>query len=624
MAHPSLLHVAARPEVDSDADSTSPPESYINELRPEAAATPREVRLLEAERPSLEVVEPQLPAAHSLVKALVAAGVDTFFGIPGGPVSPVFDAILQVKGAHLIESRHETAAAFAAADFQRASGRTPAVVVTAGPGATNVVTGVVSAHLERVPMLVICGDVAWAADGARLLQDSGPEGIAVEQLLGHVTRATVRVSQAKTATAQGLAALDAAQNPANPGPALLVLPIQLGRAVARPATVATSRTNFQSRPSRDLVETAARALLRAKRPLLVLGAGCRPHAAAMRRLVDALNVPFVTTPQAKGLVSELHPRSLRHGGLAASLWARAYTAAGVDAALVLGTDLDDCSVGPTRYVSEGGRLIHVDLNAAVFGRNLPTELGVVADVGAFADDLYELTVQEGLRHSGANALLRETRQGAAFEHPDFESDDSPRITPQRAIADLQAAAGADAAFITDIGEHMLSALHYFTAQGPDSFTIHLGLGSMGSGISGAIGLALARPKRPVICVCGDGGMQMAGMEALVALKYRLPIVYAVFNDARYNMVYHGYRQVFGREAAWDSPWTDFAKWARSMGMAGLRINHPGEIDAAMLRRVRETGLPLILDIRIDREKRVTGGGRNEALQHMSLREAAGS
>lgn len=616
MAHPSSLHVA-RPGLDSDADLASPPESYINELRPEAAFTARE-----AQRPSMEVVEPQLPAAHRLVKALVDAGVDTFFGIPGGPVSPVFDAILQVRGARLIESRHESAAAFAAADYQRASGRTPAVVVTAGPGATNVVTGVVSAHLERVPMLVICGDVAWAADGARLLQDSGPEGIAVEKLLANVTRATIRVSQAKTATSQGLAALEAARNPANPGPALLVLPIQLGRAPARPAAVVTAPSNFQARPSRQLVETAARALLGAKRPLLVLGAGCRVHAAAVRRLVDALNVPFVTTPQAKGLVSELHPRSLRHGGLAASLWARQYTAAGVDAALVLGTDLDDCSVGPTRYVSETGRLIHVDLNAAVFGRNLPTELGIVADVGAFADELYELVVQEGLRHPSAGSLLREVRQGVAFEHADFVSDDSPHITPQRAIADLQTAAGPDAAFITDIGEHMLSALHYLTAQGPDSFTIHLGLGSMGSGISGAIGLALARPNRPVICVCGDGGMQMAGMEALVALKYRLPIVYAVFNDARYNMVYHGYRQVFGREAAWDSPWTDFAKWARSMGLAGLRINHPGEIDAATLRRVRETGTPLVLDIRIDREKRVTGGGRNEALQHMSLRETA--
>jgi acetolactate synthase-1/2/3 large subunit len=572
----------------------------------------------------VEALEPQLPAAHRLVQALVDAGVDTFFGVPGGPVSPVFDAILQVEGARLIESRHETGAAFAAADYQRASGRTPAVVVTAGPGATNVVTGVVSAHLERVPMLLICGDVAWAADGARLLQDSGPEGIAVEKLLANVTRATVRVSQARTATSQGLAALDAAQNPANPGPALLVLPIQLGRAVAQTATIATSRSDFQARPPKHLVEMTARALVAARHPLLVIGAGCRPHAASIRRLVDALNIPFVTTPQAKGLVSELHPRSLRHGGLAASAWARAYTAAGVDVALALGTDLDDCAVGPTRYIGEGGRLIHVDLNAAVFGRNLPTELGIVADAGAFADDLYDATVQQGLRHPNANQMMRELRETSAYEDPDFERDVSPRITPQRAIADLQAAAGSEAAFVTDIGEHMLSALHYLTARGPDSFTIHLGLGSMGSGISGAIGLSLARPERPVICVCGDGGMQMAGMEALVALKYRLPIVYAVFNDARYNMVYHGYRQVFGREAAWDTPWTDFAGWARSMGLAGLRINHPGEITPAVLRRVRETGVPLVLDIRIDRDKRVAGGGRNESLAHMSMREATES
>ena len=136
--------------------------------------------------------------------------------------------------------------------------------------------------------------------------------------------------------------------------------------------------------------------------------------------------------------------------------------------------------------------------------------------------------------------------------------------------------------------------------------------------SGAIGLSLADPERPVVCVCGDGGMQMVGMEALVALKYRLPIVFAVFNDARYNMVYHGYRQVFGREAEWESPWTDFAAWARSMGMAGLRVNHPGEITAEQLARLRAGRVPVVLDIRIDRDVKLTGGGRNEALQHMSM------
>jgi acetolactate synthase-1/2/3 large subunit len=605
-------------ELDSNeaSDGNAAPQSYVAELKPK-----RKPELDSGPESGVQktvALEPESSAAHRLVRALVEAGVETFFGIPGGPVSPVFDAILGTPGARLIESRHETSAAFAAADYYRASGRVPAVVVTAGPGATNVVTGVVSAHLERVPMLLICGDVAWAAEGGRLLQDSGPEGIGVEKMLGHLTRATIRVTQPKAAVAQGLAALDAAQNPAHPGPALLVLPIQFGRANAPLSVVAAPRRDFVVRAPANIIEQTARWLASAERPLLVIGAGCRLHAEAIRRLVEAFDVPFVTTPQAKGLVSELHPRSLRHGGLAASLWARAYTARGVDAALVLGTDLDDCSIGPTRYISEGGRLVHVDLNAAVFGRNLPTELGVIADLGLFAEDLRVFVTSAGLRHGNSRAVLRELRQQSPVEHGNFAEDSRTRITPQRAIADLQAGSPENTAFITDIGEHMLFALHYLTARSPDSFTIHLGLGSMGSGISGAIGLALANPERPVVCVCGDGGMQMVGMEALVALKYRLPIVYAVFNDARYNMVYHGYRQVFGREAAWESPWTDFAAWARSMGMAGLRVNHPGEITSEQLTRLRAARVPVVLDIRIDRDVKLTGGGRNEALQHMSM------
>jgi acetolactate synthase-1/2/3 large subunit len=297
----------------------------------------------------------------------------------------------------------------------------------------------------------------------------------------------------------------------------------------------------------------------------------------------------------------------------------------VDGALVLGTDLDDCSTGSTPYVAPGGQLVHVDLDATVFNRNVAASVGVVADLREFVDDLYTVCAELGLRHGGMARVLGPLRQTSAFDEPAFEADDSPQITPQRAIADLQASTGPETAFITDIGEHMLFALHYLTAVGPSSFAIHLGLGSMGSGISGAVGLALAKPERPVVCICGDGGMQMAGMEALVALEHRLPIVYAVFNDARYNMVYHGYRQVFGREAKWETTWIDFAGWAKSMNMVGLRINHPGEITKERLELLTSARVPVVLDIRIDRDVRLAGGGRNEALQRMSaMHESRGA
>lgn len=338
----------------------------------------------------------------------------------------------------------------------------------------------------------------------------------------------------------------------------------------------------------------------------------------MRRLVDAFDVPFVTTPQAKGLVSELHPRSLRSGGLGASHWARRYTAGGVNVAVALGTDLDDCSVGPTPYVAPGGRLVHVNLDPGVFNRNVPCTLGVVADAGAFAAEMYDVITQEGIHNGRCAKMVRDLKRESPFDVPGFESDASEVIAPHRAVADLERAAGENARFVTDIGEHMLFGLHYLTARGPGAFNIHLALGSMGSGISSAVGLALGNRSRRVVCICGDGGMQMAGMEALVAMRERLPIVYAVFNDARYNMVYHGFKFVFGRDAEWDTPWIDFAAWARAIGMPGVRITRPGEITAAMLDRLTAPGLPAVLDIRIDRDVRIRGAGRNEALQHMSM------
>lgn len=573
--------------------------------------------------PGLRSTEAPRRAARAVVESLVAAGIDTFFGVPGGPAAPLFDAIDDVGGARLVESRQESAAAFEAAGYFRATGRAAAVMVTAGPGITQVVTGVVNASFERVPMVVIAADVAWQASGGRLAQDSGPEGVAVEELLAKATRAQIRVARPESAASQALAALDAALDPERPGPALLVLPMQIGASQA--PYLRTLRAPRTRRLDVDpgAVSEACETLARAERPLIVLGAGARRHATAIRRLVDAIDVPFVTTPGGKGVVSERHPRSLRHGGLAASLWAREYTREGVDGCVVLGTDLDDASIGPTRYVREGGALVHVDLDARVLHRNLPTQLGVVADLELFADAMREHWLGEGVRHGRAAALVRELkRETPPCDVETFATDPRAPIAPHRAIADLQAAM-PDAMFCSDIGEHMLFALHYLTAEGPDAFHIQLSLGSMGSGIATAIGLALGARGRRVVCVAGDGCMQMMGSEVLVAVRERLPIVFAVFNDGRYNMVHHGMKQLYGRARPWDAPEVDFTLWARSMGIPSVRVDRPGEIHAARIDALLAAGGPALLDVRIDRDVRIRGAGRVEALQQMSAHELTG-
>ncbi len=602
---------AARPQRDSD----------FREIARGGALPPSVVSALPRARSQAPAASSSLApdaAARRLVEALVERGVDTFFGIPGGPVCPVFEAIRLSAGARLIESRHENHAAFAAALYHRASGRVPAVVVTAGPGVTNAVTGIASASLERVPMLVIAGDVAWSSSGRRLAQDSGPEGIAIESILEPITRIRVRAAHGRSVVSQALAALQVASDPLHPGPALFVLPLDRAMEPCEPTELREATRPLVGAPPEASVALTAEWLARAKRPLIVIGAGCRGHEAALRRMADATNVPFVTTPRAKGLVSERHPRSLRNGGMAASCWARRYTSEPVDVCLALGTDLDDTSVGPTPYLGAGGRLVHVDLDARVFGRNLSTALGVTADVGAFAVALASAFEHDGLLNAAAHAALRRARAQSPFDQPGAASDDALPIAPHRLICDLEAAVGPEARFVTDIGEHMLYALHYLTATTPDHFHVQLNLGSMGSGIAGAIGLALADELRPVVCIAGDGGMHMAGMEALLAMRERLPILFVVFNDGRYNMVHHGMRQIFGQAEDYAMPHVDFTTWASAFGMPAVAITAPGQIDAALVQELLSAGGPALIDARIDAGLRIRGGGRVEALQHMSM------
>lgn len=603
----------ARSKTEPSTESSRPPAStWIRRKRPDPGLrpdnTPTDKRHSSLRPDSVAI---------RIVETLVARGIDTFFGIPGGPICPLFEALRICSGAQLIESRHESHAAFSAAAYYRTTGRPAAVLVTAGPGVTNAITGVASASSENVPMLVIAGDVAWATHGGCLAQNSGPEGLNVDAMLAPVTRAQVRITNGRSAVSQTLSALASALDPLSSGPALLVVPINIATETSPRIEISPARPATTLGPSPEAVRFTARALAGAERPLLVLGGGCLQHSTWVRQLVDALDVPFVTTPRAKGVVSEEHPRSLRTGGMAASVWARKYTSQGVDVALVLGTDLDDTSVGPTPYVAPGKTLIHVDINPRVFNRNLPTELGVVSDIGHFCNDLYQLAIDEGLQNGRGHRLIKEARLESAYEVPDFQTDVDFRIPPHRAIADLQAAFG-DARFATDIGEHMLFALHYLTARGPQDFHIQLNLGSMGSGIAGAIGLALADRDRPVVCICGDGGMQMSGMEILTSLKLRLPVIYAVFNDSRYNMVHHGMKQIFGVADRYDTPAIDFSVWARSMGIVGYAIRQSGQIDARLADELLRAGGPALLDIHIEPETRLRGGGRVEALQHMSI------
>lgn len=562
--------------------------------------------------------------SDQVITLLVESGVTTFFGIPGGPISPIFDSILRCSQATLVESRQETAGAFAAATYFEQTGRMAAVVVTAGPGGTNAVTGIASAFLKKIPMLLICGDVAWAEKGERLIQDCGPHGINMESIYASITCKTIRIKEPELACDGFADAIHACKDAAHSGPALIMLPMQ----IARHVSIEQQVTHRVIQPKsfmldNSIIHEIMSLLKNAQKPLVVVGNGCRGISNSVKQLIEVTGMPFVTTPQAKGVIEEDHALSLRNGGLAASWWARRYVNEGhdIDVCLALGTDLDDCATGPTRYIKTNTKLIHVDHDAGIFNRNFKTHRALKTDLSVFINQLSSV-IAKPFRNETWATTLSNIKSQSPFDFSNFQSDEAMTITPHRAVSDLQAAMPRGTRYITDIGEHMLFALHYLTIKEDDSFYMHLNLGSMGSGIAGAIGLAVGDPTKPVVCICGDGGMHMVGMEILVAKKLNLPIVYAIFNDGRYNMVYHGFRALYGYTHEWDTPLIDFSTWAASCGVNAFVIRHPGDITQRMMNSCLQQTQPIVLDIRIDKDTRISGAGRNEHLQHMSVAKSA--
>lgn len=586
-------------------------------------------------------LDSQVRAADGWVQLLLKRGIETIFGVPGGPAAPLFDAILLQPGLQLVESRHESAAVFAAMGYYRATGKMAAVAFSAGPGLANAMSGITSAYFEQIPVLLLAGDVPWIVQGRRLIQSLGPEGLHAHQTFQSVTRGVFSISSVENSFSEIDQAVRRAQLAGKEGPVLLLAPLHLASSTLSQETLSsfllrplTREVSAQPEPTPEpILSEILERLIQAKRPVVLVGATLGPtQREVLLKICERHGIPFMTTPRGKGVLPEDHPLSLRNGGMAASWWARKYISE-VDASLVLGTDLDDVSIGvtpPTR--SDGtGYLAHIDLNAQVFGRNLPVTRPVQQEYSVFLSALLQASEKRFPKASNSHALatLREIKATSPYDQPDFQTDSKEPMAAHRVVADLQKALGPEGTLITDIGEHMLFGLHYWTSRSPKDFVIHLGLGAMGSGIGSSLGYAYANLKhglgRKVVCLCGDGGVQMSSWELLVAVKASLPLVTIVMNDGRYNMVKHGFQAMYQRQVLWDMPRVDFTLWAKSMGIASVRVDQPGQLTANLLAQITSNWTrPALIDLRFDPETRIRGAGRNESIKQMSVVNEADS
>lgn len=546
--------------------------------------------------------------ARLILDTLKQEGVHTVFGIPGGPVTPLFDAIYHDPAIRMIGTRHEAGAAFMALGYARLSGRLGACFLTTGPGTTNAITGIAAAKADSLPVLALSAQVATVAFGKGSLQDSTYDRGDVVEMLRPVTKLSAMLSNPRNAgmlLRQGIRAAMTGRR----GPVHLNIPTDFMRREVPASLQWPSRYRPASRPfDREAVKEAAEHLLAARRPAILAGngvnlAGAQPE---LFELAELLAIPVATTPKGKGAFPEDHPLALRVFGLASSPWSEGYLLSGVDVLLVLGSSMHEMSTqGWEERLQPTSALLQQDADPSVIGRNYPVSVGLVGDAKTTLREL--LFHLRRLLERGEHPRPERDLDLAAFkartprvlEAAKMESAELP-LKPQRLMRELDRALPRDAAVFIDSGNNTLWALHYLDATGRRAFIHNWGeFGAMGFGVAAAIGGKIAAPQRPVVAIVGDGSFAMTGMEVSTAATYGIPVVWVVLNDARFNAVHHGQQlQYGGRTIATEFHRMDLAAVARGLGAQGHRITAPEEVGPALAEALA-SGKPTVLDVWID-------------------------
>jgi acetolactate synthase-1/2/3 large subunit len=543
--------------------------------------------------------------ADLLADLLVEQGVRIAYGLPGGTIAPIYDALLDRPEIQIITTRHECTALFAAAGQARLTGKLGVVLVTSGPGVTNAITGIVSAHCEGLPLLVLVGEVPRRVFGRRALQEGSSHHLDIVGMTRGITKMSAEIPSPTAAPGILREAISVALA-GRPGPVLLTLPLDVLTAPAQPSAVRVVAQPSLTVPSGALEEASA-LVSGSERVALFVGSGVRGGDGPQRLLAFAehAQIPVLTTPHGKGVFPEDHPLSVGVFGLGGHPSATALLEGGVDVLLAVGTSLGDIATNGWSPLLEPRRaLIHVDIEASRIGRAYRTHLGVVAPAAAFLAQLTE-------RVPRASAARRFGLRRHADPVSHAASVDG-KIAPQQALWELQMVLPSDTIYTVDSGEHFVHAVHHLEVSRPDTFLAFPGLGSMGSGMGAALGAKLARPDRAVVAVCGDGGFAMAGTEVSTAASLGLPLIYAVMNDERLGMVELGNEAIYGRTPRFPTGPLDIAAMARAMGAEALTIRQPGQIlqYAPLFAALRG---PMVLDLRIDPSVRAPVHGRFEAL-----------
>jgi acetolactate synthase-1/2/3 large subunit len=565
---------------------------------------------------------PTRTGAEALVATLERIGVDTIFGLPGGAVLPLYDALYHAKALRHILVRHEQGAGHAAQGYAAATGRVGVCLATSGPGATNLVTPLADANMDSVPMVAITGNVASTAIGTDAFQEADIRSISMP-----VTKHSFFVTRADEVAATIASAFHLASS-GRPGPVLVDITKDALVGAAADGLVELPLPGYRvpPAPAPEAVRDAVELMLTARRPVLYVGGGCiRANAhREVRALAELTGMPVVTTLMARGAFPDSHPQHMgmpgMHGGVSAVAALQKS-----DLIISLGARFDDRVTGAKDSFAPGATIVHADIDPAEIGKNFPTAVGLLGDARTTIDLLIaEWTARTAAGAQPDHRSWMARCQGWKLAYPlGYDTPTDGALAPQYVIERLGLLAGPDAIFASGVGQHQMWASQFIGYDEPRRWLNSGGLGTMGYAVPAAMGAKVGMPDSTVWAIDGDGCFQMTNQELATCAVEGIPIKVAIINNAALGMVRQWqalfYSERFSASQLPSMQIPDFATLATAYGCVGLRCDSAADVDATIEQAMAVDDQPVVVDFRVSKDAMVwpmvPAGTSNDAIQH---------
>ena len=534
----------------------------------------------------------KLKGSEIVCQSLLREGVDVVFGYPGGAILPFYDALWAYPQLRHILVRHEQAAAHAADGYSRVTGKVGVCVATSGPGATNLVTGIMGAKADSVPIVAITGQVARSSLGSEAFQECDICSIAAS-----TTKKTYMVMSAADLADTVREAFYIAQQ-GRPGPVLIDIPrdVQLELAEAEFPEVTAPKTPEVSEETMERLKEAARLINEAERPLIISGHGVMTSGATkeLLSLAERSGIPVITTLLGLGSFPGGHPLSMGMLGMHGMYWSN-LSVDQADLIVGVGMRFDDRVTGKVDTFAPHARIIHMDIDATQIGRNVPVEVPVVGDAKALLHQLAPMVTNT------PRPEWMQFIENLKQNHPSLSIPSSDVLQAQQVLSALDIVFQEDpeTTVVTGVGQHQMWAAQFLSFNHENTFISSGGLGAMGFEIPAALGAQVGKPTAPVWSVAGDGGFQMTNQELMTLAEEKLPVKIALINNGYLGMVRQWQEMYFENHLkAVPIRGPDFVMLAESYGVSAVRVTEQEDVLPA-LRQAQAHDGPFLIEFVVD-------------------------